>query len=110
MRGAEAAKYPEKDIVCIIPAKPGGGLDTVGRIAAEYIAKYLPNRVNVICQNVPAAGGRMAAFQLYDAKPNGYTIALFDPLTFVIPEALGEMGKNRKMMNLTWMWRAATNP
>jgi tripartite-type tricarboxylate transporter receptor subunit TctC len=107
---AGATKYPEKDIVCLIPARPGGGLDTVGRIAAQYIPKYFPKGVNVICQNVPAAGGRVAAFQVYDAKPNGYTIALFDPLTFVMTEALGEMGKNRKMMNLTWMWRASTNP
>ena len=107
---AGPVNYPEKDILLIIPALPGGGLDIVARVAAEFIPKYLPKRVNVICQNVDAVGGRVAAFQVYDAKPDGYTLGLFDPLTYVMTEALGEMGKNRKMLHLTWMWRASANP
>jgi tripartite-type tricarboxylate transporter receptor subunit TctC len=106
---AEGNKYPEKTIICILPAKPGGGLDTIARIASQYIPKYLPQEVTMIVQNVDAAGGRVAAFQVYDAKPDGYTIALFDPLTFVMTDALGQMG-GRSIDRITWLYRASTNP
>jgi len=106
---AEGDKYPEKNITCIVPAKPGGGLDTIARIASQYIPKYLPKKVTMIVQNVDAAGGRVAAFQVYDAKPDGYTIALFDPLTFVMTDVLGQMS-GRSIDHITWLYRASTNP
>jgi len=107
--GAEATKYPERDIVCIVPAVPGGGFDVISRAAAPYLRKYLPKPVNVIVQNIPAAGGRVGAYQIYDAKPDGYTFGIVDPMIFVVAEAMRELGK-RDIMHMTWLPKVSSHP
>lgn len=106
---AEASKYPKQDIICIVPYVPGGVYDTVARAAAPYIRKYLPQQVNMVVQNISAAGGRVGTFQVYDAKPDGYTIGQLDPLVFIVAEAMGELGK-RDVTHMSWLPRVATTP
>ena len=106
---SEAVKYPERDITCIVVFRPGGGTDIIGRAAAPYLRKYLPKPVNVVVQNIDAAGGRVGTFKIYDSKPDGYTIGLLEPTVFVLAEAMGEMGK-RDMMHMTWMPRTSSQP
>lgn len=102
-------KFPERDIVCIVPYVPGGTNDIIARGAAPYMKKYLPKPVNMIIQNISAAGGRVGSFQVYDAKPDGYTIGQMEPLVFVVAEAMGELGK-RNIANMSWLPRVATMP
>ncbi len=104
-----AAMYPEKDIVIIAPAKPGGGNDIIGRLLSRYMPKYLPKQVNIIVQNIDAAGGRVGSFALYDAKPDGYTIGIMEPTTFVMAEILGGT-KKRDVTQLSWLGRASDVP
>jgi tripartite-type tricarboxylate transporter receptor subunit TctC len=106
---AEATKYPNQDIVCIVPYVPGGTNDIIARASAPYIRKYLPRQVNVVVQNIGAAGGRIGSFQVYDAKPDGYTIGQMEPLVFIVAEAMGELGK-RDITHMTWLARVATTP
>lgn len=106
---AEAQKYPAQDIVCIVPFAPGGTNDVVARTSAPLLRKYLPKEVNIIVQNVSTAGGRVGSFQVYDAKPDGYTLGVLEPLVFVVAEAMGELGK-RDITHMTWLPRASTTP
>ncbi|MFC1917078.1 Bug family tripartite tricarboxylate transporter substrate binding protein [Chloroflexota bacterium] len=57
---------------------PGGGFDTYSRAIARSMTKYLPDGVNIIVKNIPAAGGRTATNQLYRSKTDGYTVGLCD--------------------------------
>ena len=102
-----AEKFPDRDISCIVVFRPGGGTDIIARAAVPYLRKYLPKPVNVIIQNVDAAGGRVGCFKIYDAKPDGYTIGLLEPTVFVLAEAMGEMGK-RDMTQMTWFPRTSS--
>lgn len=104
-----AAKFPEKDIVFICPAKPGGGSGITAQLFSRYLPKYLPNKVNVIVQTMDAAGGRVGSFAVYDAKPDGYTIGVVEPTTYVMAEILGDP-KKREAANLTWLGRASAAP
>lgn len=106
---AEAVKYPTQDILCVVPFVPGGTNDVVARASAPLLRKYLPKEVNVIVQNVSVAGGRVGSFQVYDAKPDGYTLGVLEPLVFVVAEAMGELGK-RDIARMTWLPRASTTP
>ena len=106
---AEASMYPNQDIVCIVPYVPGGTNDIIARASAPYIRKHLPRQVNVVVQNISAAGGRVGSFQVYDAKPDGYTIGQMEPLVFIVAEAMGELGK-RDITHMTWLPRVATTP
>jgi tripartite-type tricarboxylate transporter receptor subunit TctC len=75
--GAWAA-FPEDNVTFIIPVSPGGGFDTTARLLTPYLQKYLPQRVNVICKNVPGGEWMVGINQMYRSKPDGYTIGIFN--------------------------------
>jgi len=73
---ARAENFPEKDILWIIPLRAGGGYDTYSRRIAPVMAKYLPNKVNVVAKNITGAGGVTGVSTVFKSKPDGYTIGL----------------------------------
>jgi len=70
--------YPAKDIRIIIPYNAGGGFDAYIRALTPFIKKHLPNQVNVLPINTAGAGGRRGAIDVYRARPDGYTIGVFN--------------------------------
>lgn len=107
--GQASAEYPEKNITFIIPFSPGGGFDTTVRQLASVLPKYLPNKVNIIPKNEPGAGGRQGMGQLYRAKPDGYTIAIFNMPGAAIPQLTGEK-VSYDITKISWIARASTSP
>jgi tripartite-type tricarboxylate transporter receptor subunit TctC len=73
-----ASGFPAKNIQFIIPYAAGGGFDSYVRFISPVIETYLPNRVNIVPINVTAGSGSRGITQLYRAKPDGYTIGIFD--------------------------------
>ena len=98
--------FPEKDITFIIPYSPGGGFDRTVRAIAPYMEKYLPKKVNVLPKNVSGAGGRKGIAQLFRAKADGHTIAIFNIPGMAIPPILGEK-VNYDLSKVSWMARLA---
>lgn len=98
---AAKAAFPQKDIAFIIPFGPGGGFDTYVRVIAPAMEKYLPNKVTVVPTNVEGGGGVRGAIEVYRAKPDGYTIGVFNiPGLF----ARQKEGDNRfDLTKLTWI-------
>ncbi len=88
--GPAGAAFPEKNITFIIPYGPGGGFDTYVRKIAPVLAKHLGGKVNVIPKNVSGAGGRKALNVMWRAKPNGYTIAVFNMPGMLLDKILGK--------------------
>lgn len=72
------ADFPTRDIKLVIPYGPGGGFDYYVRATGKYLGEYLPNKVNIVPQNVEGAGGRVATEQVYNADPDGYTNMLLN--------------------------------
>lgn len=48
---------------------PGGGSDVYIRAVARHIGKHIPGNSNVVVQNMPSAGSRLAAIWLYNVAP-----------------------------------------
>ena len=107
--GALAADFPKKNITFIIPYGPGGGFDTYVRKLAPMMEKHLPNKVNVIPKNVDGAGGRKALNDLYRAKPNGYTIAIFNMPGMLLDKILGKKSRF-DVEDFTWLSQIAVTP
>ena len=64
--------YKGKKIRLIVSSSPGGGNDTYSRLIARHISRHIPGNPSVIVQNMPGAGGIMAADYLYrKAKRDG---------------------------------------
>ncbi len=64
--------YKGKKIRLIVSSSPGGGNDTYSRLIARHITRHIPGNPSVIVQNMPGAGGLVAADYLYNkAKRDG---------------------------------------
>src|SRR3954454_995540 len=62
-------------IVCGYP--PGGGVDAGARLIAQHLAKFIPGAPSIVVQNMPGAGGLVAANYLYaKAERSGLTVGL----------------------------------
>ena len=69
---AQAPYYQGKTVTVIVGSGASTAYDMYARLQANHIAKYLPGNPNVIVQNMPAAGGIVAANYVYGvAKPDG---------------------------------------
>jgi tripartite-type tricarboxylate transporter receptor subunit TctC len=78
--GAQTPYYQGKTVTFIVGSGASTAYDIYGRLLANYIGKYLPGNPNVIVQNMPAAGGIVAANYVYGvAKPDGLTVASINP-------------------------------
>lgn len=70
--------YRGKTIRIIVGAAPGGGFDAYARVTARHMVKHTPGNPSFIVQNMPGAGGLIAANYTYSlAKPDGLTISHF---------------------------------
>jgi len=75
-----SAEFFQKSAVrLIVSTAPGGGYDTMGRLVAHYMSKYLPGNPVISVQNMPGAGGVLAVNYLANvATADGSTFALVD--------------------------------
>ena len=68
--------FKDKTLTFIVGYSPGGTYDQYTRLMARHISKYLPGSPTRIVENMPGAGGIIAANHLYNrVKPDGLTIA-----------------------------------
>ncbi|HEX5279663.1 MAG TPA: tripartite tricarboxylate transporter substrate-binding protein [Micropepsaceae bacterium] len=88
VRAAAASKFPARNIQFIIPYAAGGGFDAYVRFVAPVMEQNLPTRVSIVPVNITAGSGSRAISQLYRAKPDGYTIGIFDVPGMFIEQAL----------------------
>ena len=65
--------YRGKTLRIVIGFDAGGGYDVYARAIAPYLSKYMPGAPNVIVQNMPGAGSRLAANWLYNVAPQDGT-------------------------------------
>lgn len=71
---AGAQTYPDRAITIVVPFSAGGPTDTVTRLIAEPMGAALGQ--SIIVQNVTGAGGTVAAGQVANAEPDGYTVLM----------------------------------
>jgi tripartite-type tricarboxylate transporter receptor subunit TctC len=72
----ESNYFQGKEIRVIVGFTPGGFYDRWARLLARYMPKYIAGKPDLIVQNMPGAGGLIAANYTYNvAKPDGLTVA-----------------------------------
>jgi tripartite-type tricarboxylate transporter receptor subunit TctC len=102
--------YAGKTLEIIVPSGVGGdSYDTLSRMVAHYIGRYLPGNPSVVVQNMPGAGGILAANQLYNIAPHdGTVIGMLDQSIpedqlFKVPALKADVTK------MNWIGRVISN-
>ncbi len=76
-KAQEQTFYKGKEIKIVVGFTPGGFYDRWARLLARFMPKYLPGNPDMIVQNMPGAGGLIAANFVYNvAKPDGMTVGM----------------------------------
>jgi tripartite-type tricarboxylate transporter receptor subunit TctC len=71
---AVADFYRGKTVRIIVGHGVGGGFDVWSRAIARHLGKYVPGNPTVIVENMPEAGGMVAANNLYNVAPKDGTV------------------------------------
>src|SRR5215471_3247142 len=103
-RGADAATadFPARPIRFIIPYAPGGGFDVYVRVIGPIMEGFLPKRAAIVPVNVAGGGGARGIAQLYRAKPDGYTLGIFNiPGVFILQQQQG--GSAYDLAKFSWV-------
>lgn len=104
---AAAGKYPEKNIEFVVGYKPGGGYSDWAQAIAPFIEKHLPNKVNVVVRNMDGAGNVVAANYLQKAKPDGYTIGIYNMVGLAATQLARKVEYD--LNKVTWLARISVD-
>jgi tripartite-type tricarboxylate transporter receptor subunit TctC len=69
---ARAETYPNRPVRLLVGFPPGGQVDIVARVAAQFLSDRLGQ--SVVIENRPGAGGNIGAETLIRSPPDGYTL------------------------------------
>ena len=74
---AQETSYQSKTIRVVVGFTSGGFYDRWSRLLARFVPKHLPGNPEMIVQNMPGAGGLIAANHVYNvARPDGLTMGM----------------------------------
>lgn len=74
-------KFPEKTIQLILPIPAGSSYDVLARTLADEVKQHLPNQQSVVVVNKPGGANTMGVTEIFNAKPDGYTIGFIPTST-----------------------------
>lgn len=83
---AHAQDFPNKQIRIIVPFAPGASTDVLARLVGGRLrAKW---GQPIIVENRSGDGGNIGAAEVFNAKPDGYTLLVSPPSTLVVNKSL----------------------
>jgi len=83
-----AADYPTRPIQIVVPFTAGGNTDMIARLLAENMQTTMKQPVTVVSK--PGAGTNIGAAFVANSDPDGYTLLLNAPASFVINQFIYE--------------------
>jgi tripartite-type tricarboxylate transporter receptor subunit TctC len=84
-------KYPSRPVHIVAAAAPGGNPDVLARLLADRLSSALG--APFIVENMPGAGGVLAAKRIAEAQPDGYLLTLDDSGALAINVAMNPQVK-----------------
>lgn len=127
MSGAAAASderqiadfYSKTRLTIAVGFSAGGNYDLYARLMARYLPKHAPGAPEVIVQNVPGAGSRVVANNLFVRGPHDGSIIGVVNQGIPMDQALGTpgvqfdarkfhwIGSPNQEVNVAWTWRTS---
>jgi len=105
---AQAQDYPTKSVRLIAAAAPGGNPDILARMLAAKLSDAFGRPF--VVENIPGAGGVVAAEQVARAAPDGHTLMLGDSGAMAINVALNPKLSYQPLTDFTLITALAEVP
>ncbi len=97
--------YKGRTLSLIIPNAPGGSFDLYARLVADNLGRYIPGRPSIVPQNMPGAGGMLAANYLTGIAPkDGSVLSVLVP-NITLAQVLGVQSIAYDTRKLNWIGR-----
>src|SRR5687768_16185280 len=78
--------YKGKRLTMMVGSAVGGGYDAHARMVSRHLGRFIPGTPTFVVQNMPGAGGAVAAGHLYNvAAKDGSVVKLFQREILVAP-------------------------
>lgn len=87
---ARDSDYPNDLVRVVVGSSPGGTADTVSRLIADALTDKFGQ--TFVVENLPGAGGALAATTVKSAEPDGYTIQFVFSSFSILPSLNPEVG------------------
>jgi tripartite-type tricarboxylate transporter receptor subunit TctC len=95
---AQSDFYKGKTITVYIGTTPGALYDQWSRILAQHMSKHIPGKPDMIAQNMPGAGHKIAANYVYaKTKPDGLSL-----IGSIVPSLYFDQLVGRKEVQYDW--------
>ena len=104
-----ASHFEGKTVTLIVPNTAGGAMTQYARMLAPHIAKNLGAK-DVRVDNQPGAGSLRGTNMLWNAKPDGMTIAFTNLPTLIMAQLAGSPGVNFDAAMFTYLGSVADDP
>ena len=104
---AQQDDYPNRPVHVIAAAAPGGNPDVLARLLSQRLSEVLGQ--SFVVENVPGAGGVLAAKRIAGASPDGYMLMVNDSGALAINITMNP-DANYKLADFTPVTALATVP
>ena len=104
---AQQADYPSRSVHVIAAAAPGGNPDVLARLLSQRLSEVFGQPF--VVENVPGAGGVLAAKRIATSAPDGYTLMINDSGALAINITMNP-DANYKLTDFTPVTALATVP
>ena len=98
--------YKGKSIRIVVGYPPGGAYDLYSRLVARHLGRHIPGNPRVIVQNMPGAGGLVAARAVYAVEPKDGTVIVHTNQFLVFQQALGQAELEIDTAKFNWLGSA----
>ena len=92
-----------KTVRLVIGSAPGGTYDLLGRAVARHIGRHLPGNPSLVPQNMPGAGGLVAANYVFNVAPKDGTVLAISNKGVAGAAIAGNPGARFDAMRINWL-------
>lgn len=100
--------YTGKTINVLVGSDAGGGYDAQARLMSRHLGRFVPGNPAVVVQNVPGAGGILAANRIYNVNAQDGTFMAFIQRGILTSQLTNQQGVHYEVAKFHWIGNFAS--